>query len=175
MGATSSSFAESLGHGAIDIASGLALGQIVSLVGSALAPGYPDQELGATVEEVHLEREDRHAFFASLVGELPDLPAVGEQGSNPNWVVLARAGGGILSDVNAMQRQGGRVVDRSDISLGQADLAVADGADFGADELDATFQRVVDEILVPGPPVLDPGLTGLFLVPGDHRVTRSFL
>ena len=172
MGATSSSLAESLGHGAVDIAFGLSLGQILSLVGSALAPGYPDQEFGATAEEVHLEREDRHAFFAGLVGELADLPAVGEQGSNPNWVVLARAGGGIFSDVNAMQRQGGRDLGRSDISLGQAHLPVADGADFGADELDATFERVLDVVLIPSLAILDFGFAGLFGFLGSHRRAR---
>ena len=77
-----------------------------------------DQELRATAEEVHLEREDGHAFFAGPVGELSDLPAVGEQGSNPSGVVLERAGGGIFSDVNAMQRQHGRDLGGSDISLG---------------------------------------------------------
>ncbi len=38
MGAALSSFAESLGEGAVDIAFGLSLGEIVSLVGAALAP-----------------------------------------------------------------------------------------------------------------------------------------
>ena len=172
MAATLAAFAESLGHGAVVIAFGLSLGEIVSLVGAALAPGDPDQELGATAEEVHLEREDRHAFFARPVGELSDLPAVGEQGSNPSGVVLERAGGGILSDVNAMQRQGGRNLGGSDISLGQAHLPVADGADFGADELDATFERVLDVVLIPSLAILDFGFAGLFRFVGSHRRAR---
>lgn len=144
----------------------------MSFISASLASTDADEQFGSAVEEVHFQWDERHAFLARLLSELADFSAVGQQAANAGRIMLSRAGRGVLSDMNAVQGQDGRLLNGPDISLGKADLPATNRADFGADQLDAAFQRFPDVVLVSSLAVLDLGFAGFLGFLRSHGRAR---
>src|SRR5690606_27802465 len=66
------------GHGAVDVAFLLALGDGLAFVGVALALAEADLELGVAIEEEELEGDQGHALALGGSGETFDLGFVGQ-------------------------------------------------------------------------------------------------
>jgi hypothetical protein len=87
---------------------------------------------------------------------------MGEQCPCADRIVLpGRTRRRILGDVDAVQLESDGVLGRPGIAFGEADLAVADRLDLGAGELDAALERLVDDVVVSRPTVLDRRLVRL--------------
>lgn len=152
-----------------DIALVLALGDVLTFVGFLLASRDSDQHFGPAANEVHFERHQRDAALTHAVGEFANLAAVSQQCAHARGRMLAmRTGGRVLGNVNAVQRQGWRIGDSVHVAFSKTDLAVADRLDLRSRELDATFERVFDEVVVPCATILDGRFVRIGCAFGGH-------
>ena len=110
---------------------GVALTNGLTLVPVLLAGTDGDLDLGVTVLEVQLQRDDRLARAVSLPRQLGDLAFVEKQLALAHDVVVAPGSEGVLGDVEVVHPHLAPVIDLGE-SIGQGSLAGAQGLHFSA-------------------------------------------
>ncbi len=142
-------------HGPIDVASGFAFRDVFALVGFAFAAGEADEEFGAAVGKVEFQGYERIAGGTGKVGELTDLPPMGQKGTSSDGIVLVcRAGIWVLGNVNAMQGEPNGPLRCPNPPFGQTRLAGPNRLDLAPYEPDPALQGV-DNVIVPSPTAIE--------------------
>src|SRR5579885_512680 len=123
----------------------------LAAVGLAAALGEAQLELRLAARvEIDRERDERHPFALHRAHEPVDLAPVQQQLSRPARLVV-EARRGIDREMRIHQEELAAALDR--IGLGDAGQALAQHLDLAADEHHARLDRVLDQVVVPRPPV----------------------
>ncbi len=164
------SLGEFAGHDSLEVAFVFTVGDGFALVVLGFAFGNGEEDFGAAVFEVELQRNKGDAFLINLAGELVDFAGMGEENAVTLWAMVEVPCGWIGGDFDLMEGQAWGFEVNGDEAFFDGGAAIADGFDFGAFEFDTDFEGVLDEVVMACPAVFVGGGVVLgFLFIFGHR------
>src|SRR4051794_36662086 len=156
----------------LDVAVGVALGNVAALVALLLAAADGELELRAAVLEVEPRRDDSQPLLLDLTDEGLDLASVEQQLAVAAGLVVRDVPLRVLVDVRADQPD--LAVAKIRVGLGERDASVAQRLDLGPGELEARLEAVEQVVIVPGTAVFGDRLdSGGSSHPYESRVARA--
>ncbi len=143
----SATAARGIGQLALNVALGLAVGDVAPAIVELLALGQTELNLGpALVADVHAQRHDRQPLGRGLAHQRVDLRPVEQQlAVAPRLVVVAVA---LLEWRDVRVHQPRLALFDTRIGVGQVGLAGTDALDLRTGQDDARLERIGDEVVV---------------------------
>ncbi len=116
----------------------------------ALAEGQ--LAFGAIAAEINLQRDQGEAALLGSACQFIKLAAVEEKLARAHGIVIPNAAGAVFGNVGVHEPEFAGA--RLGVGLAEGGLAFAEGFDFGADQNDAGFDFVEEDVVVRGGAIL---------------------